>query len=631
MRSSSLLLLCLALSSGCDGRTAAHAEAPAAPDDGAIEPATAAVAPIAREVVGLAQRWHDAPIGEIVLDSAATAALTLDADGEVRLWTDLAGAAERAPMAVAANEPASMSLARAGDDAFVATFVDTAGAGRVVRIEIGGDRARQTELFQVPASDPLFELHALDGGERFVALGIDHRVRMYDADGGVVAMLDRPGFVPYQLRIAQTAGRPASIVAVLVKPVSVQAIAIVDDRLELRGEPRQVGLDQSPNRNDLQITADGGSVLAMRRPKGRTHDWWLERIELASGKRFKIAGQGDTKVRPRVHVVDEHRALLDTGSGLAQWVDLDRAVEVPIGTLAPPVPEAITTAALSHTTVETRMRSLVVAGVRAVPSGRALVIAPLDGDPIVHGREPAPATAVALDDDGNRVAWAEQGALFVGSTDVPEQARRFAGPSQTVVALAFVGEHLLVAAADGEVRLCALASGETIASVRASRREIVEGRFDRERGLFALQPLHPALPLRIVPVKDGALGEPSELPKADRGQWPELASLRARARTDAAKRMGLHLRNGAVEGLVANGNGTRVAVVQEAPSGNLRDEIAITLSVHDVATGDRLWTRPIDGNQATGWAADGTRFALADGKGVLVVDATTGAAIARPN
>ncbi len=631
MRSSLLLLLgCIALSS-CDARTAARAEPPAAEADGTPDASAPVLAPVAREVAALVHRWHEAAIGEIVVEPAGTAALTLDADGEVRLWPELAGAADRAPFAVLAHEPASMSLARAGKAAFVATFVDTAGAGRVVRIELDGDRATETELFEVPASDPLFELHALDGGERFVALGIDHRVRMYDASGKLVAILDQPGFVPYQLRIAQRPGQAPSMVAVLVKPVSVQAIAIAEDRLEVQGEPRQVGLDQSPNRNDLQITADGGSVLAMRRPKGRTQEWWLERIELASGKRFKIAGQADTKARPRLHVVDERRVLLDTGSGVAQWVDLDHAVEVPIGTLAPPVPEAITTGALSHAAVETRMRSVVVHGVRAVPKGPALVVAPLEGDPIVHGRESMPVTAVALDEHGEQVAWAEDGTLFVASIDATDRARSFPGPATTVVTLAFVGDHVLVASQDGEVRLVAIADGKTSASVRASRREIEAGRFDRERGLLALQPLHPALPLRIVAVKDGTLGEPSELPKAERGQWPELANLRARARADEAKRLGLRLRAGAVKRFASNGDHTRMAVVQAVPSGNLRDEIGTTVSVHDLATGERLWTRPIGDTRATGWAADGTRVALADAKGVLVVDAATGAAIARPD
>jgi hypothetical protein len=167
MRTSLLLILgCVALSA-CDARTNAETRAPAV--EAAPDPVTSTVAPVVLELDALARAWHQAAIGEIVIEPRGTAALTLDADGQVRLWPELVGAPERAPIAVLAHEPSSMSLARATDGAFVATFVDTAGAGRVVRIELDGARAGQAELFEVPASDPLFELHALDGGERFVA------------------------------------------------------------------------------------------------------------------------------------------------------------------------------------------------------------------------------------------------------------------------------------------------------------------------------------------------------------------------------------------------------------------------------------------------------------------------------
>lgn len=391
---------------------------------------------------------HEAGVTEVVLDPRAEAALTLDADGGVRLWPRLhdaspSSAAASEPYRIPVHEPLWLTIAKRGQG-FTLGFIATNNAGAVYRVELPhAGPPTITESFALSPEDPLLELHVLDGGERILALGVDHRVRLYAADGTLISELDERGFGPWQLRVSGGVGEPPKLAAVLAQPLRVQAIALVDDRLELVGQPRGVELDRGPNRNDLALSPDGKTVAALRRPHKHDPQWSVELIDLETDERKLIAGRVDTKVRPRMHFFADDRLLLESGSGQAWRVDLGlaqkprRAVDLhPDSDFAKRLArrlehEVVALPASAEHSLATpdddqglRMHASVVNGVRAGINARAglqLVVGAVD-QPTQLGfahRKPSLVDA-ALDASGSTVVWASKTALHVERVGDPD-------------------------------------------------------------------------------------------------------------------------------------------------------------------------------------------------------------------
>ncbi len=522
----------------------------------------------------LVRRLHRHPMTEVVLDAHGTAALTLDDRGELRLWPDVqaehsqvVGADEfAAPVALPDREPIWMSLARS-DDGFVVATIDTGGTTRVARIVVGsGGEARRIALFELPATDPQFEIHVLDGGERILALGKDHRIRLYDAGGGVRSQIDEPGFIPWQLRVVETPGQPVALAAVLTQPVRAQGLTIEGDALTIVGEPWMVALDQSPNRNAMALSPDGTTIAALRRvAKGR--GFALQLIELATGTRRVIVGDLDDKVMPRLHYAQNDRVLLETGTGTGWWVDLAQAVPRDAEHFPPAVLEPV---ALPGAPGELRMQVTLVAGVRAIADVDTLFV-----DPVAQPghdrltRQRLRGSVLALDGRGTTLAWSEGTRVFIetlGSGDAI--APRFdIGARVTALSFTEVG-HLLVTTAAGT-------------SLRGQDGAVVDGEIVR-----------PPAPV-------------------DHGR-ETIAALPLRGRDSTAT--------------IAAPQGDLVAVRMSGPmlARSSTPQTPWMLGMFDAAQRAQLWTSPLGEDGLVAWSADGTRVALYDGVELAVLDARTG-------
>lgn len=406
-----LLAACSTTSDTKAAPTSSDAPASSQPASPIAEPASpwAAAKPLARG------GGHGVDIREVWLDPDASAALSLDGLGEVRLWPALAGElAELAPVRLPIDEPATLSFARTGEGSFLIATIDTAQLGRV--FEVRADASGEFEVIErmrFAGDDPLFELHVLPGGERIVALGVDHRLRLFDRAGTELDELSEHGFAPWQLRFV---GRGESLAAALVlaQPTRVQRLSLAGDRLAVVGEPRRVFNDRGPNLNDLQLTPDGKHVTAFRRPKAKGQAWSLELIDLESGEVRVMKGEVESRIRPRLHLVDGTRALLEDGAGFGHWIDLRGGVVMPPDFVLPEdlddLPDAAAVVAtrvpLAGSIERERWHASVVAGLRAVPEGQAILLDPLDDDThrrLGHAR--AHVTDVGFTEDGEQVVW----------------------------------------------------------------------------------------------------------------------------------------------------------------------------------------------------------------------------------
>jgi hypothetical protein len=292
------------------------------------EPVVEPAEPPTRDFGYLATRSaRAAPIIEVVLDARASAALTLESDGHVRLQDSLAASAPL-PWQLPSQDPIWMTFARQRDaEAFTIALIDTTNGAQVLELR-PSDRelARVEQRFAIPPSDPLLEIHVLDGGDRILALGIDHRLRLYDLAGQLLAELDARGFAPWQLRLTGGDGRePLHLAVTLAGPLRIQRVALDGDQLSPLGDAHELELDRGPNRNDLVLSSDGRFAAALRRHKANRPEWSVELVELETGARKLIAGSLDTSVRPRLHLLDGNTMLLESGSGRGYLVDLAQA------------------------------------------------------------------------------------------------------------------------------------------------------------------------------------------------------------------------------------------------------------------------------------------------------------------
>lgn len=377
---------------------------------------------------------HRVDVAEVWLDADASAALSLDEGGGVRLWPALAGEPERLePVVLPIDEPARLSFSRTSAGSFLIAAVDMAQLGRVLEVRREASGGYEViERMRFGADEPLFELEVLPGGERILALGVDHRLRLFDRSGALLDELAEHGLAPWQLRLV---GRGESLAAavVLAQPTRVRRLSLADDRLQLLGEPRRIYNDRGPNLNDLQLLPGGTHVTAFRRPSAKGKAWTLELIDLASGEVRLLRGEVESRLRSRLHIVDEQRALLEDGSGQGYWVDLRGGVVMPPEFVLPedhddlPAEALVTTQRipLAGSIERERWHASVVAGVRAAPRGRGILLDPIDDD--THqllGHVAATFTGLSLDDD--EVAWASEQGRFVESLRSPGPLRPLA-------------------------------------------------------------------------------------------------------------------------------------------------------------------------------------------------------------
>jgi hypothetical protein len=503
---------------------------------------------------------------EVELDPRGEVALTIDPQGGLRLWPAIRSGDPKlsAPYVLPMQEPLWMSLAQA-EGGFVVATIDTTNAGQVVAVtpDPEGQQAKLTPLFSTRPGDPLLELHALDGGQRFLALGVDHRVRLYDRSGALVSVIDQRSFAPWQLRVVHgEPGQPPKIAAMLAQPLRVQALELRDDRLSIKGDAHTIVLDRGPNRNDLLLSPDGKTVAGLRRKSGRHREFSIELIDLETGARRLVAGQSDSIIRPRMHFVDAERILLETGSptGRGMWVELSKAEAFtdpadadPEGKLAKRLwktkHDTIPLAASAERKPEffdpefdpswdhgERLYASVVGGLRVAierdrSTPKALIVDPLDSDRhwALAGVE-RNFNQVVLDHAGNHVAFSDAQKFWVarldGSTGV---AAEFEHELGSLHFLAFVDERrVLLVEGKGKYQLIDWQGDQVLDSGKLDNTWGIAGisfRGNGQGGVLGYASSKKADPVRLLAIDNGQLGTPSVLARDQRPQWLDVIEL----------------------------------------------------------------------------------------------------------
>ena len=139
---------------------------------------------------------HRAAIVGGVFSPDGSAAVSIDAQGGIRIWTGLDGDTPNPPRALPGPAARRMAVAST-PNGWVVALVDASGGARVVDVS----KTLEVETrFEVAPSDPLEALLPHDGA--FVALAADRSVRWLDASGAVEGRWTGRRFPAEEVQIA---------------------------------------------------------------------------------------------------------------------------------------------------------------------------------------------------------------------------------------------------------------------------------------------------------------------------------------------------------------------------------------------------------------------------------------------
>jgi hypothetical protein len=479
-------VLCLGLcAAGCkaDGETRSPEDGTTSAADGQHrrgdrKAAKAVGEPVVFASVGVP---HGAAISQISLAPDGAAALSRDTLGGVRMWPALDGSRE--PLVVPIRDPRGMSLAAREAGGWTLALRDASGGARVVGVDASGE---MRPLASLPPTDPIAELMVMPGGDRLLAVGGDHVLRLLDREGEELARLDTKGVRFASLRLAMEAEGGPRVLALTAGEfdgkqgrfaVEVVPLEIGESSLDLAkvgAKGRQTIFLDSPSTHDNPTLApDGRALVYLQRQRMGGATWRVVATQLADGAQVSVDSEIGVGVQPRLGLMEAGRVLLDDGTGLGRVVDLrERHVELT------PIRSAPTVDHLAGTTV---------AGVRAVPAGNWLGVHDLASNEISYlGYEQISVTDAGLSPRGDLVAWALGDRVAVERIDGSHEVLQVPGTrplgqryvefldDDTLVTVDWAGGAKLLRWTDGEV-LDAVDLGNNVQNADLARDSRGEG------------------------------------------------------------------------------------------------------------------------------------------------------------
>lgn len=319
--------LVLALSgAGC--RTDANAQPPTEPsaaatsNAGSDAPTSVRTTSIQLPRAGAA---HTSNIDQVALSDDGSVAATRDQTGSVRVWPSLDGSKE--PIVVPERGAQMLSVEADGKGQVVA-LVDAANGGKIFKVSPAG---QVLLIGEMPPFEPLFELHALPGGQDFVALYKDHSIKIVDRRGKVQTSFSERRFRPAALRVVDGGkGLVAMVARQGSTPIELQRLTIktgdAGPKLARQGSPTVAESETTITLAMIVVSPDAQRAAWVHRTSGT--QWEIRVADLTRDQpptTFQVTVP--THVTPTLGFVTPSQLLVSSHDGTLSWLrDLDEGV-----------------------------------------------------------------------------------------------------------------------------------------------------------------------------------------------------------------------------------------------------------------------------------------------------------------
>lgn len=617
---------------------------------------------------------HSGNIDEVVLDPTATAALSRDAAGGLRLWPALDGSLE--PQSVPIANPRSMAVLVAGE-AFVVLAVEASGGARFVSVRSDG---HAKDLAALPPFNPILEVVAVRGG-RFAALMRDGSIHVFDTKGEEIASFDEKGFQPASIRPSgdgkhlvalSTMGRVGSDARAEAQRLSFGGTAEAPT-LERSGTPQILASAAGITETTVAVSPDASEAAVLAR--GESDHWDIELHNLDADEAARtVQVKFNMHQQPHLGYAGPHRLLVSSNEGIPSKLIDTKSQSVRLRTSIPQD--------FNH---QGRAQSI-AAGRQVVGYGTFLFVHDVeDRKHRFLGYLATQGSSVGLSPSGSYVAWAySQGPVIVEALDgsitpaeIDYGSNNFSGTRVRFLD----DDHIVIVDSVGEVSLVRWRSGEVVAragtmsNVRAIHLDPAQGvfvleRFSNEAWVYEVSPeggfegpyiiddtyrlgiLRPTPPSDVVlwslqaannKVRQFTLEQlRSDLTVAEidalgvdleAGQPPPLAV------DPLGRHYGVRWNGTTLEMFVREGEETLasrsvpsndISQILPSPEGDrflavLNRSGSISVSMHDTDTLEPQWSYSTGVfNNDTAWSDDGRFVAFSANTGAVLLDAATG-------
>ena len=281
---------------------------------------------------------HTSNIDMVAISSDGQAVLTRDQIGGMRLWPVLDGSTE--PVVIPVQGPQQFSVARRSESqgaeagGFVVGAVDSAGGAKVFAVSRDGE---VTERGSLAPFQPLFEIHALPGGRRLLALYRDHSIGLIDDSAQEITRFEERRFRPTSLRLSADAQTFVAVISstdtadtIEIQPMVIRRLterakeaakeaATEGATIERNGASRRITSANPPASTTVALAPNGTRVAVVDKPAGNS--WELAVADLSKAKaEARIQVTMPSHIIPNIGFVSGEQLLVSANDGSLSWL-----------------------------------------------------------------------------------------------------------------------------------------------------------------------------------------------------------------------------------------------------------------------------------------------------------------------
>ncbi|MEM9459566.1 MAG: hypothetical protein AAGF11_35645, partial [Myxococcota bacterium] len=273
---------------------------------------------------------HTSNIDMVAISGDGQAVLTRDQIGGMRLWPVLDGSVE--PVVIPVQGPQQFSVARRPETGggFLVGVVDSAGGAKIFTVSPDGE---VNERGSLAPFQPLFEIHALPGGQGLLALYRDHSIRLVDDSAQELARFEERRFRPTSLRLSADDRTFVAVSAstgtadaveiqpmVMIRGIEPGAQGAKIERIERKGAPRRISSANPPAPTTVAMAPNGTRVAVVDKPAGNSWELVVADLFAQGDAQTRVQVTMPAHIIPNIGFVSDEQLLVSANDGSLSWL-----------------------------------------------------------------------------------------------------------------------------------------------------------------------------------------------------------------------------------------------------------------------------------------------------------------------